>query len=163
MLPSEMLICRQQLCPHPCRCFLIRSRPRFDVVMMLYRRHKLRTIARGLQDVQFYYMADASPASGFESFAVVENMIYQGKSTFRLAPTTYLGVGQLGVKSKIYSFLWALWLEVGPDQSLFRWNLGQILGLTTDRGTERAIADAPDVLKEFFASLGAEYTLPPRP
>ena len=71
-------------------------------------------------------------------------------------------MGQLGVKSKIYSFLWALWLEVGPDQSLLRWNSGQIFGFTTDRGTERAIADAPDVSKELFASLGVEYTLPPR-
>ena len=144
----------------PSRRFLIKARARFDVVMMLMRRHALQVRARDIRSSpQWYYMADSSPASGFESFSIVENMVDGNESTYRMAPCTFLAVGQLGLKQKVFAFLWALWLEVGPSQALFRWKLSHIVGFTTDRGVEKGIADVCDVLPEFLATLSVECSL----
>ena len=53
-----------------------------------------------------------------------------------------------------------MWLEVGASQSLFNWKLRHIISFTTDRGTERALADCPDLLPEFFEALGVAYRMP---
>jgi hypothetical protein len=85
----------------PSRAFLIRARPRFDVAMMLMRRHSLSQRVRDIRTAPFwYYMADASPASGFESFSIVENMVDGNICEYRIAPCTFLAVGQLSLKHK---------------------------------------------------------------
>ena len=144
----------------PSRRFLIRARPRFDVVMMLMRRHALSQRARDIRTAPlWYYMADASPASGFESFSIVENMADGNMCEYRLAPCTFLAVGKLSLRHTTFSFPWALWLEVGPSQQALRLKLSNIYGFTTDRGVERAIADADDVLPDLLATFGVATNL----
>ena len=71
----------------PSRMFLIKARARLDVVMMLMRRYALQVRARDIRtSPQWYYMADSSPASGFESFSIIEHMVDGNDSTYRMAP-----------------------------------------------------------------------------
>ena len=151
----------------PSRRLLIKNRPRFDVCMMLARRNFLVDLLRQPIPPKFYYMADASSACGYESFSVIENVVLLDsesasdlQSDWRQAPTVFLGIGMLSLKHKVFAFLWAIWLEVGPNQSRMRWKCNQICGLTTDRGIEIGICDSPDVLPDFLQAIGAAGEVP---
>ena len=106
----------------PSKTFLCDNRARFDSVMMLMQRHQLRKRSRDMaSDPCWFYMCDSSPASGFESFAVIENLVEADKrsSVYRQAPCTFPAVGQLGVRQKLLSLLWAIYLKVGPTTHCF--------------------------------------------
>jgi hypothetical protein len=138
----------------PSKDFLRRARPRFDITMMLMRRHLLRQWMSLNVPVWFYVLADASRSCGFEAFNIVESTLKQGELTWRLCPLTYLGVGFTTLADKVFNFLWVAFLEVGPDAALMRWRLSRIAGFCTDRGTEAGMCDVRDILPEFFQAIG---------
>ena len=108
----------------PSQTFLVGQRPMLDILMMIMRRHWLRSRIRDVRrPIFWFYQADSSPASGFEALNVIENCIDGAACSHRLAPCTFLAVGQVGLRHKLFNFLWTLWLEVGPCQQIFRWKL----------------------------------------
>ena len=73
---------------------------------------------------------------------------------------TYLGYGFMKLEDKIFSLLWALFLEIGSDPLMMRWRLACIRGFCTDMGVECGIADAPDLLPEFLSAIGVNVKVP---
>ena len=114
-------------------------------------------------------MADGSPASGYESFSLVESCFHDGVCVWRLLPMTYLGVGHMSMKQNMFALLWALLLECGPSEDMLRFRLSKIRSDTTDRGLESHMCDVEDLLPTFLSVLTgkppvrAERFLSPRP
>ena len=108
--------------------------------------------------IALYFFVDGSPSSGFEALAVVESAISwdceSSKTVTRMLALTYMGYGHMSLLHKAYSFLWCVFLECGADLNTIRWKLSRIRGFTTDRGTERGLADMHDVLPDLCESLG---------
>ena len=129
-------------------------RIRFDCTMALTMRSILHWIRYYDPTCVFYLFVDGSPSSGFEALMAYENSdgYYHWN---RHLIVTYLGFGFMGLTAKIFSLLWKLFLETGPDLSLLRWKLSRIRGFCTDQGTEAGIADCRDMLPEFLQYIGS--------
>ena len=147
----------------PGRHFLVRSRVLLDLAMMLtMRRCYLEFRKQHEEDKEFidlFMFADGSPSSGFEALPIIEQCMFSGaevdvKLTERLLPVCYMGFGFMGLIDKMYSILWAFFLECGPNPALIRFRCSRIRSWTTDMGTECGLADGQDVLPAFMASIG---------
>ena len=133
---------------------LYRARIMLDLSMMCMFRDTLTLyMTWGLNAAWAYLFCDGSPASGFESFACVETLFFTKPSPLVVhhkLPMTYLGYGHMRLQDKIFSLLWAYWLECGGDVSRMRWRLSIVRAICTDQGVESGLADAPDMLPFFY-------------
>ena len=66
----------------------------------------------------------------------------------------------MSLTHNVFAFLWALFLECGPNIPLLRYRLSSISAFCTDWGTESAICDVVDMLPEFMATLGFTEPVP---
>lgn len=73
----------------------------------------------------------------------------------RLFPLVNVGAGMCTALGKAMTLLWQVFLVAGPQPSRMRTFLNRIRSITTDLGTERLLANFPDVLPDFFYWIGA--------
>jgi hypothetical protein len=136
----------------PTRWMLMWSRLQFDATMML----TMQTVWRWVRDFDPHSFsilwADGSPSSGYECFAVFENVVSTARPWSRTLMVSFLGYGFMHLRAKVYSLLWKLWVEC-QDVGLMRWKLKHIAGMVTDQGTEADIADSPDYLPDFLQTI----------
>ena len=91
---------------------------------MLLSRHFWAQRCREECPLHVYVIMDGSPASGFEAFVAVEQVVMpDGTVHERRLPVLYLGFGHQDLKAKVYAWLWQTFLEVGPDAEVFRHKL----------------------------------------
>ena len=132
------------------------ARVRADLVAMLLHRQWFKREGSTLEvssSVSLY--VDSSPQwKGQELFAASVDYYSTATHERRLLPVIHLPRDFLDLDGKALALLWQLWLMVGPTFTEMRRYLGLIRCVVTDMGTERLLADAPDLLPEFFAQLG---------
>ena len=75
-------------------------------------------------------------------------------------PGVALEFGKYGLMSKIFVFMWSLYLLVGPWAFGLSFVLSHIVSITTDMGTELGFLDAPNILPAFLIFLtGSSFDL----
>ena len=104
----------------------------------------MRTVFSDLMDaenlIDLYMFCDGSPSSGYEVFMAVEWRIGLVQWRRQLL-ITFLGYGSMGLTDKLFSLLWDIFVECGPNEELLRWRLACIKGFCTDRGVEKGLCD----------------------
>ena len=67
----------------------------------------------------------------------------------------------MGLTDKLFSLLWDIFVECGPNEELLRWRLACIKGFCTDRGVEKGLCDTGDMLQEFLTHIGCPLVVKP--
>ena len=135
----------------PAKDLLARARVRLDMVAMLIQRSNNFAEMRSGKKIHRYLFVDASPQGGVETFGCYEEVIVDtDPSTLRsrYMPLSVLGHGHQSVADKVAATLWMAWLETGC-KTLFLWWCTTVRSITSDFGTESAIAD--------FAAVGLRF------
>ena len=60
----------------------------------------------------------------------------------------------LNARGKLYTLLWQIWAAAGGDVMSMRRFCQQVRSITTDFGTEKALADHGDILRSFANAHG---------
>ena len=123
--------------------------------MALTMRDLFETYRTAGVDICTYLFVDGSPSSGYEALNCAEHFETVDRWWNRDLLVGFLGYGQQGLLAKSWALLWKLFLETGPSETLMRWRLRAVRGLTTDCGTEAGIAFLPDLLPFFWKALVA--------
>jgi hypothetical protein len=144
----------------PAKTYLTESRVIFDMAMMLLMRNAYHGHFERDSEFWLYLFADGSPASGFEAFVAIEQMVKDFCYAVRVLPVVYLGYGHMSLADKVFSYLWTLFLETGPFVDRLRWRLARVRGWTTDWGVESGICDVEDLLPAFLAVIGVAGFVP---
>ena len=129
------------------------GRVRLDAVAMLLFRLFFATLTL----VNIYLYADASPQwRGVELMATSFDMTCSTSDhiSHRLLPLVCVGRSMLTAMGKCITILWQIFLMVGPRFQAMRDFLFAIRSITTDLGTERLLANQPDILIPFFKWIG---------
>ena len=145
----------------PMRDWLVRGRIRFDATVTLFMRHVFRTLMLTAAAVVLTLFVDGSPTSGYEAFLAVENMSSPCQWWSRQLPIAFLDYGAGNLTSKIFQLLFKIYCETGPDTVLMRWRLRHTRFVCSDQGTESGIADAADILNDFYIWLGSPCRVEP--
>ena len=80
----------------------------------------------------------------------------------RQLPCVALSSEHLDTWGKTFALCWQLFLSFGPTVGHLRAFLLACRGLVTDMGTERLLADRPDILKEVYEWMNPRFRFPPR-
>lgn len=109
-----------------------------------------------LQSAHLY--SDASSVVGIEAQGMVLQLMKSPTNMVNIIlPGVALAYGEYGVVDKAIALLWALFLVCGLDAGLIRWLLLKTVSITTDQGSEFAIAGLPDIFPAFFAWLSRSH------
>ena len=73
-------------------------------------------------------------------------------------PGLTLAYGCVNLASKVWAFLWALFLLVGPSMEVLEYWLGKVASITTDMGRELGIAGVENVLPAFLKVISGRPT-----
>jgi hypothetical protein len=115
------------------------------------------------QRVGLYIYSDSSPQlRGAELYATSMDVLDVNGGYFarRQLPCVSLERCMFSARGKIFGLLWQLFLIAGPTLAAMHMLCRRVRGVITDMGTERKLADAPNVLGEFMRLLGSKEPLP---
>ena len=143
---------------------LRRSRPRFDVAMLLAYQERFSREGADRDKVTYFLWLGASPQwRGRELLAGSIDERRELPSGLRrerrMLPLLHVGGLLRTVEGKTYALLWMLVLQLGPRYHALRAFLSCVQSMTTDYGAEHKIIDGPDVLIPFLRSIGAALPL----
>ena len=135
---------------------LRRARVRLDCVAMALHRRLAHAILE--HDAHVYIWCDASPQwRGLELFAATIEIFDGSGFHRRLAPLLSLEHSQLDASGKMLALLYQCWLMVGPRFGDLRRFCDRIRGICTDMGTERLLANMPDVVPDFMKLIHPKF------
>ncbi len=103
---------------------------------------------------------DASPQwAGTEIVASsLERVLYSGWAMVdwihRRSPCLQVGAAHLTALGKLYGLVHQLWLEFGPTYSDWRKACSKVIGICTDQGVERLIANEVDIVPTYCFNNG---------
>ena len=110
-----------------------------------------RAFFQTLNTISLCLFVDASPqwrgtdmhAASFE--ITIGSLFYR-----RLFTPIALETGQRGLADKMVALVWQIFLLVGPSYNMVRKFLNSVVCILTDAGTERELADGPDIARPVF-------------
>jgi hypothetical protein len=132
------------------------GRQKLDAVGMLLQRREMQDLAlvRSTEVRSAHVFTDGSPIQGSELQGMVfQFILMSGAVTTLVMPGVKLAYGCTSLAAKVFSFLWSLFLLVGPNMTVMAFWLGCVKSLTTDMGTEIGMGVVADVLPAFLAHI----------
>ena len=132
---------------------LRKARIKADAVAMALWRKSFAAMVLACTSIHIFI--DSSPQwKGFEFLATSFDCYHQGQYfARRLFPAVSLSRCLFTALGKTVSFLWQLFLLVGPSFPMLRAWLSRVIAMTTDMGVEAAIYKMPDILPAFCRYL----------
>ena len=136
------------------------ARIRVDCMAMMLWRERFKHL--DAEEFNVHLHSDGSPQwAGVELFASSFDLLtvcQESPSGYcverRLFPMINIGMSMFTALGKCFALLWQIFLISGPRFEDVQKFLVRVRSLTVDFGTERLLADHPDVLQRFFKTLG---------
>ena len=139
------------------RANIQRNRLRLDSTAMNLDRRFFADLAANRKDdvISMHLFTDGSPVTGHE-FQGMILQIYLRVLPFLITlvmPGVMLHYSGTGLSSKLFAFMWSLYLTAGTDMDVLKWILDTISSITTDMGTELGMTDTACILAAFMLWL----------
>jgi hypothetical protein len=113
------------------------------------------------QVVSMHVFSDGSPVTGHQLQGMVLQIchLWAPFVTTLVMPGVMLHHSGTSHASKLFAFMWSLYLMVGASLPTLEWVLTMIRSITTDMGTELGLTDCPSILAAFMLWLGGAPVL----
>jgi hypothetical protein len=134
-----------------------RSRLRLDSTTNNIDRRWFADLAENHSDqvTSMHLFSDGSPVTGHELQGMVLQIchLWEPYLTTLVMPGVMLHYSGTSLASKLYAFMWSLYLMVGTSIPVLEWVCSKIRSVTTDMGTEIGLVDCPNIVSAFLLWL----------